>query len=83
MEDDSFPKGEELLHNPTLNKGMAFTFKERQALGLLGLLPPHVLTQDDQKNKVLNLWFYHNIFRLKGIMLIIDSLNRLKRYLFI
>ena len=38
------PRGIELLHNPLWNKGTAFTEAERDALGLRGLLPPHVLT---------------------------------------
>lgn len=42
------PTGVALLHNPTLNKGIAFTQAERDALGLQGLLPPRVLTLEDQ-----------------------------------
>lgn len=40
--------GEELLENPLFNKGSAFTAAERHELGLLGLLPPHVATMDEQ-----------------------------------
>lgn len=47
------PRGAALLRDPTLNKGMAFTARERDALGLRGLLPPHVLTQDEQVARVL------------------------------
>lgn len=49
----ALPQGVELLHNPLLNKGTAFTAKERAALGLLGLLPPHVNTMDEQVARVL------------------------------
>jgi len=47
------PRGIELLRDPLLNKGTAFTERERDALGLRGLLPPHVLTQDEQAERVL------------------------------
>ncbi len=48
-----FPVGIELLHDPILNKGTAFTEKERDALGLRGLLPPLVNTQEVQLERVL------------------------------
>jgi malate dehydrogenase (oxaloacetate-decarboxylating)(NADP+) len=40
--------GYELLHNPRLNKGTAFTEAERRVLGLEGLLPPRVSTLELQ-----------------------------------
>ena len=47
------PTGFALLHDPLLNKGTAFTERERDALGLRGLLPPHVFTQADQARRIL------------------------------
>jgi malate dehydrogenase (oxaloacetate-decarboxylating) len=40
--------GYELLNDPVLNKGTAFTEDERDAFGLHGLLPPHVAELDYQ-----------------------------------
>lgn len=48
-----FPRGVNLLHDPVLNKGTAFTEAERDALGLRGLLPPYVQTQDEQVTRVM------------------------------
>jgi malate dehydrogenase (oxaloacetate-decarboxylating) len=45
-------RGAEVLDTPLLNKGTAFTREERQALGLDGLLPPTVLTMEDQVRRV-------------------------------
>lgn len=42
-----------LLQDPLLNKGTAFTEVERDALGLRGLLPPHVQTQEEQVARFL------------------------------
>jgi malate dehydrogenase (oxaloacetate-decarboxylating) len=41
-------RGADLLNNPTLNKGTAFTEAERQTFGLHGLLPPIVESLDAQ-----------------------------------
>ena len=38
----------DILNNPFLNKGTAFTMEERSKLGLIGLLPPHVQTIEEQ-----------------------------------
>ncbi len=46
-------KGVDWLHNPIFNKGTAFTEAERDALGLRGLLPPHVQTMDEQVDRVM------------------------------
>ncbi|MDH3639929.1 MAG: NAD-dependent malic enzyme [Gammaproteobacteria bacterium] len=43
----------DLLHDPSLNKGTAFTEAERDALDLRGLLPPHVHTIDEQVMRVM------------------------------
>ncbi|MEI7533716.1 MAG: NAD-dependent malic enzyme [Verrucomicrobiae bacterium] len=47
-------KGMDWLHNPIFNKGTAFTEAERDALGLRGLLPPHVQTMAEQVQRVMN-----------------------------
>src|SRR5246127_5432773 len=47
------PHGLALLRDPLLNKGTAFTEEERDALGLRGFLPAHVLSMQDQVERVL------------------------------
>ena len=45
--------GMALLRDPLFNKGTAFTEHERDALGLRGLLPAHVLSMDAQAERVM------------------------------
>ena len=47
------PRGMTLLRDPLLNRGTAFTEQERDALGLRGLLPAHVLSMEAQAERVL------------------------------
>jgi len=47
------PRGLALLRDPLLNKGTAFTEAERDALGLRGFLPAHVLSLEEQVARVL------------------------------
>ncbi|VAX22095.1 NAD-dependent malic enzyme [hydrothermal vent metagenome] len=61
--------GADILHNPFLNKGTAFSKEEREELGLRGLLPPHVSTMDEQLHRV-----YEN-YSLKS--------NNIEKYIFL
>jgi malate dehydrogenase (oxaloacetate-decarboxylating) len=49
-------RGFEVLHTPQINKGTAFTHEEREALGLTGLLPPAVLTIEQQAQRAYELF---------------------------
>ncbi len=43
--------GYDLLHHPELNKGTAFTEEERDVFALHGLLPPHIGSLKDQRER--------------------------------
>ncbi len=47
------PRGAAVLADPLLNKGTAFTERERDVLGLRGLLPPRVFTLEEQLQRTL------------------------------
>lgn len=44
-------RGRDLIDEPLFNKGTAFSEDERAALGLYGLLPPHVETIEEQVSR--------------------------------
>jgi len=46
-------RGLALIRDPLLNKGTAFTENERAALGLRGLVPPPVVSMDDQVTRIM------------------------------
>ncbi len=48
-----WPRGAQILAEPLLNKGTAFTERERDVLGLRGLLPPRVFSLEDQVHRSL------------------------------
>ncbi|MCP5452260.1 MAG: NAD-dependent malic enzyme [Gammaproteobacteria bacterium] len=50
---DTPKRGVDILHDPTLNKSTAFTEAERQALGLVGLVPDVTESEDIQLRRVL------------------------------
>jgi malate dehydrogenase (oxaloacetate-decarboxylating)(NADP+) len=46
-------QGVDLLHNPHLNKSTAFTVAERETLGLVGLLPEGIESEETQLQRVM------------------------------
>ena len=75
-----FPRGSALLRDPKLNKGTAFTVHERDALGLRGLLPPNVGTQELQVQRVLE--NFHRLQTPLAKYILIESLQDRNEALF-
>lgn len=46
-------RGVKLIHDPNFNKGTAFGEEERRTLGLKGLLPPRIISQDAQADRII------------------------------
>ena len=44
-------RGRAVLSDPRINKGTAFSASERDELGLVGMLPPHIQTLDHQASR--------------------------------
>ncbi|XP_071112552.1 NADP-dependent malic enzyme-like [Haliotis cracherodii] len=53
-------RGIDIMRDPNLNKGLAFSLRERQVLGLHGLLPPALLDQDHQVFQVMQNFYRWN-----------------------
>jgi malate dehydrogenase (oxaloacetate-decarboxylating) len=49
-------RGFDVLRQPQINKGTAFTNAERRDLGLVGLLPPAVLTIEQQAHRLYDMY---------------------------
>jgi len=62
-------RGVEVLDTPLLNKGTAFTRAERESLGLQGLLPPAVLSLEDQVARVYEQYCEQPTDLLKNVFL--------------
>ena len=71
----NMPTGIDLLHEPTLNKGTAFTEEEREALGLEGLLPPYINSLETQVVRVMEN-FYKKPTDLERYIYLISLLDR-------
>jgi malate dehydrogenase (oxaloacetate-decarboxylating) len=61
--------GYDLLGDPKLNKGCAFTREEREQFGLIGLLPENIETLDEQTNRMYVQFSEHHTNISKNIYL--------------
>jgi len=77
-------KSYEVLNDPFLNKGTAFTKKERKELELIGLLPPQIQTIEEQAEQVYAQYKSKEplINKRRFLMEIFDTNRTLFYYLF-
>ena len=72
-----FPTGVDLINDPFLNKGTAFSIDERRALGLQGLLPPRVNNEAEQVVRALeNIRRYPTDLQKYICMISLQDMNR-------
>jgi len=68
-----FPTGIDLIRDPALNKGRAFSAEEREKLGIRGLIPPRITNLEEQaafiienlRSKVSDLDRYNSLISLQ------------------
>ena len=77
-------KSYEVLNDPFLNKGTAFTLEERKELELIGLLPPQIQTIEEQAEQVYAQYKSKEplINKRRFLMEIFDTNRTLFYYLF-
>ncbi|WP_195340008.1 malolactic enzyme [Fusobacterium sp. 1001295B_180824_G3] len=77
-------KSYEVLNDPFLNKGTAFTIEERKELELIGLLPPQIQTIEEQAEQVYAQYKSKEtlINKRRFLMEIFDTNRTLFYYLF-
>ena len=77
-------KSYEVLNDPFLNKGTAFTLEERKELEIIGLLPPQIQTIDEQAEQVYAQYKSKEplINKRRFLMEIFDTNRTLFYYLF-
>lgn len=77
-------RGHDILNNPFLNKGTAFTMEERKELGLLGILPPYVQTIEEQAEQAYQHFLrkLSNLEKRHFLMEIFNTNRTLFYYLF-
>lgn len=83
-------QGIDYIRDPRLNKGLAFTLEERQALGIHGLMPPKFKTQEEQLEvcrfsvmkyqEDLNKFLYLTELQVRNLIYFLFILAVMKRY---